>query len=55
MKTILAPGAPWPVVKPAAQKKKSAPKPKKPSKSRQLEVDRNFEKWAAKNLTKVMS
>ena len=51
MKTILAPGAPWPVVKPAKPKIKRAPMPKKPTKSRQLEVDKNFEKWAAKNLT----
>lgn len=51
VKTVLAPGAPWPDYKPKPAKTKSAPKPKPPprDKSKIKRTDENFEKWRAKN------
>ena len=52
MKTVLAPGAPWPVVEPPKVKKPKATKPVKPYISPTSKIKRtndNFEKWRVKN------
>ena len=56
MKTVLAPGAPWPVWKSEeaqpTPKPKPAPKPKAPKKPRSkiARTDAKFIEWAGRNL-----
>jgi hypothetical protein len=52
MKTVLAPNAPWPYLKPAApapapEKKKRVPKPPQ-NQSKRRQTDAKFEEWMAK-------
>jgi hypothetical protein len=56
MKTVLAPNAPWPKweedkpTPPPKPKPKPKNKPPKKDQSKIERTDRNFEKWASKNL-----
>lgn len=55
MKTVLAPGAPWPTYEPKVEARKPKPKPKKkivvtPRATKIKNTTKNFELWLEKNL-----